>query len=32
MVMTDEQRRWLYVIVAAILGGAGAFLLLGWFR
>jgi hypothetical protein len=30
MAMTDEQRQWFYVIVAAILGGAGAFPLLWW--
>jgi hypothetical protein len=30
MAMTDEQRRWLYVLAAAIVGGAGAFLLLWW--
>jgi hypothetical protein len=28
--MTDEQRRWLYVLAAAIAGEAGAFLLLWW--
>jgi hypothetical protein len=28
MVMTDEQRRWLYVLAAAVGGGAVAFLLL----
>ena len=30
MAMTDEQRRWLHVLAAAIVGGAGAFLLLWW--
>jgi hypothetical protein len=30
MVMTDTQRRWLYVLAAAMVGGAGAFLLLWW--
>jgi hypothetical protein len=26
MAMTDEQRRWLFVLAAAVIGGAGAFL------
>jgi hypothetical protein len=30
MAMTDKQRRWLYVLIAAVVGGAGAFLLLWW--
>jgi hypothetical protein len=30
MAMTDEQRRWFYVLAAAIVGGAGTFLLLWW--
>jgi hypothetical protein len=30
MAMRDEQRRWLFVLAAAILGGTGAFLLL-WY-
>src|SRR5262245_3323404 len=30
MAMTDEQRRWLFVRAAAIVGGAGTFLLLWW--
>jgi hypothetical protein len=27
MVMTDTQRKWLYVFAAAVVGGAGPFLL-----
>ena len=32
MAMTDEQRRWVYIIVAAAIGGAGGFLLQWWFQ
>jgi hypothetical protein len=28
--MTKDQRRWLYVLAVAIVGGAGALLLLWW--
>jgi len=30
MAMTDAQRQWLFVLAAAMVGGAGAFLLLWW--